>query len=163
MTRTILAATAALALLSACAAQPAPDTKAETYQGVTVQVPAGWGLNQLRCGTPIRNTVVLNPPTFQEDCALRLLRPVDYVELRSCIHDLPGDAWMRTTCGSDSAAAVAHWAVEVRGKPARTGETRLSDGTTEVVLAIPDRGVVVKAVSVDPSVARGIVDSASIS
>jgi hypothetical protein len=148
MNRVIFVAMAILVLVAACAP---PGITSVTYQGVTVFVPSSWGHNNLHCGTPVRDTVVVNPGP-QPLCMVYPPPRVSYVRLRSC-----------TDCGVDPEAAVARQAVRVSGRAARRGEDRLPDGRTRVVLVYPDRSVVVVAVSVDPGVARSIVDSASIS
>jgi len=138
---------AVLTLVVACAP---PGMTAVTYEGVTVVAPASWGRNQLHCGVPVKDTIVVNPGPVQELCLLYPPPRVNYVWLSSC-----------TDCRSDS--ALARQAVRVSGRDARRGENRLPDGRTAVVLVVPDRKVVVVAVSLNPSVARGIIDSASIS
>ena len=143
-----LVATAALLLMAACAP---PGMTTVNYQGVTVSAPASWGRNQLWCGTPVKDTVVVNPGP-QLLCLISQPQRVSYVWLRSC-----------TDCSADPEAAVARQAVRVSGRAARRGEDRLPEGRTRVVLVIPDHSVVVTAVSPTPRVARDIVDSAAIS
>jgi hypothetical protein len=125
---------------------------AVTYQGVGIFAPASWGRNQLSCGTPIRDTVVVNPGPSPL-CLLLPVPRVSYVWLRSCSGD----------CGADPEAAVARQVLRVSGQSARRGEDQLSDGRDRVVLVLTGRRVVVVAVSPDPSVARTIIDSAYLS
>jgi hypothetical protein len=147
----------AVALLSAAAAcgsvAPSPPSgqTAVSSSGVQVFVPASWPRNQLRCGTPVRDTVVVDPGPV-EDCLLTPAPPVSYAELRPVY-----------SVAADPDAQLATRPVSIgSGIPARRGEDRMGDGRTRVVLVVPSRKVVVLAVSSDPALARRIVDSTAV-
>jgi len=73
-------------------------------------------------------------------------------------------AWLRTSedLRVDPEAAIARRSITVDGRAARCGQDHLPDGRTRVVLVVPDRKVVVIAVSNSPDLAREIIDSASV-
>jgi hypothetical protein len=145
----------AVALLAAAcgsvASSPPAGETAVSYEGVQVFVPAGWPRNQIRCGTPVRDTVVVDPGPI-DDCMLTPAPLVSY-------------AWLRAAAdvSTDPDAQMATLPVSIgQNTAARRGEDRLSDGRTRVVLVVPSRKVVVMAVSADAALARRIVDSAAI-
>ncbi len=121
-----------------------------TYQGVSVFAPANWGHNGLRCGTPVENTVVVNPGPIPV-CMILSAPRVSYVWLRPS-EDLR----------VDPEAAVARQPAGVSGQAARRGEDRLPDGRTRVVLVIPDRKVVVVGEHLVLDVVGGIVAAVTV-
>jgi hypothetical protein len=147
----VLLALAACGSPGAGAQPPPPGTTAVAYGGVRVFAPSGWARNALRCGVPVRDSVVVDPGAI-ESCLLTPAPRVSYVWLRSS-DDLT----------TDPEAAVARRPRSLSGHAARIGEDGLADGRTRVVLVVPDLRVVVVAVSADPTVARNIVESASTS
>jgi hypothetical protein len=74
------------------------------------------------------------------------------------------DVWLRGSADltADPDARIATVPRSLAGQAARTGEDRLADGRTRVVLVVPDRRELVVAVSSVPRLARSIVDSASL-
>jgi hypothetical protein len=151
---TPLVAAALLSAAAACGsvANPAPSGQmAVAYGGVQVFVPASWPRNQIRCGTPTRDTVVVDPGPI-EDCLLTPAPPVSYASLR-----------LAEDPTTDPDVQLASQPVSIgAGTAARRGEDRLGDGRTRVVLFVPTRKVVVMAVSADPALARRIVDSTAV-
>ena len=127
---------------------PEPGMVRATLDGVEVFVPQDWPRNALECGTPVRDTVVIKPGPAPA-CLLRNPPVVSYVWLKH--PERPG-------VDPDETLAKNH--VNLDGHDARRSQDQLSDGRTRVVLVVPDRGVVVVAVSTDPGLAQRIVDSA---
>lgn len=140
-------------------AMPSPPSglTAVNHGGVQIFVPGNWPRNSLRCGTPMEDTVVVDPGPIQ---ACLVVNP-----------PLVSYAWIRTSedLNVDPAAAIATVPVSINGHAARRGEDQLPDGRTRVVLVVPrptstgsrrSRGVLVVAVSKDLALAHQIVSSA---
>jgi hypothetical protein len=128
----------------------ASQTRPVGFHGVQVLVPSSWPLNATKCGTPIRDTVIVG----QGVIALCLLAPrptVSVVELAPLA---------QAQAGGQTAAAGR--AIRLDGHPARRGADRLPDGRSRVVLVIPDLDVAVTATSRDAALVRRIIASATI-
>ena len=149
----------AIALVAGCGApshalpavpSPPPRLAAVSQDGVRVLVPGDWPRNRLRCGTPVADTVVVDPGPIPA-CMVTNPPLVSY-------------AWLRTSgdLRIDREATLATQPVTVSGHGARRGRDRLPDGRTRVVLVVVDRQVVVVAVSSRPDLALQIIDSASV-
>ena len=126
---------------------PPPGYTAVQYDKAQIFVPSDWPRNQLRCGTPIQNTVVVDPGPV-DACLLGNPPLVSYVWI-GIVNNVE----------ADPEASVATQALTINGHAARRGVDRLHDGRTRVVLVVLDRKLVVPAVSMDPKVARQIIDS----
>ena len=129
---------------------PAGPTKPVSFHGVEVLVPRSWPLNAVRCGTPVRDTVVVGLGAVAA-CMILPQPVVSVVELKPV-----RDAEV------SKQAAVADRAVRVDGHGGRRGEDRLQDGRTRVVLLLPDLDAAVVAESKDPALARSVVASARV-
>lgn len=141
-----------LRLRSGAAAGPqgASPAKPVSFHGVQVLVPASWPLNATKCGTPIRDTVIVG----QGVVPLCLLTPTPTVSVVELVPLAQAQA--------GGQAAVASRAIRLAGHPVRRGEDRLADDRARVVLVIPDLEVAVIATSRDAALARRIVASATI-
>ncbi|MEO3744105.1 hypothetical protein [Plantactinospora sp. B5E13] len=118
-----------------------------TSAGVRISVPAGWDRNATECGTPVRDTYLVDV-TDVAACALTPAPRVDYAEIRRA-----------TNLALDPVAAVATTDGTAAGHPVRRGADVLPDGRARRVVLIPDRQVVVVAVADDPATADAIADS----
>ncbi|MFF5215856.1 hypothetical protein [Micromonospora sp. NPDC000442] len=115
-------------------------------KGVRISVPAAWPRNATKCGTPMRDTYIVDVDVIA-GCAV-LPRPrVDYAEIRRANLDL------------DPVAQLATEAGEAFGHPVLRGGDVLPDGRTRQVVVVPDQQVVLVAVSSNPALAEAITDS----
>jgi hypothetical protein len=153
----LLAAAGAIAVLAlgvgvAVAARDggAPADREVVAEGVRLLVPGDWERNALRCGTPVRDTYIVGV-SAEPLCLIRPAPKVDYVEVRRS-DDLAGDP----------AAAVATSPATVTGHQVLRGGNRLADGRVQRVMVVPDRQVIVVAVSSKPAVADRIMRSVQV-
>jgi hypothetical protein len=115
-------------------------------EGVRISVPAGWPRNATECGTPMRDTYIVDVDLIA-GCAV-LPRPrVDYAEIRRANLELDPVAQLATEAGG----AFGHSVL-------RGGDV-LPDGRTRQVVVVPDREVTLIAVSSNPAVAEAITRS----
>jgi len=141
---------AAVEAIEAPPPTPPPDTQAVSYHGVEVFVPADWGVDATRCGTPMRDTVIIEDGRGQLACL---------------VAEPPGLTVVRVSPAVDSPrAAVATEAVTVSGQPARRGVgTPAGRGERELaVLVLPGPGVVVSVESPDAKLAAELLDAVRI-
>ncbi|WBB47823.1 hypothetical protein O3597_22285 [Verrucosispora sp. WMMA2044] len=148
-----LAATAVLflvtwALTTARVSQPS-GVQEVASEGVRIEVPAGWSRNAIGCGTPVRDTYVVDVEAVA-GCALTPTPRVDYAEIR-----------LSADLALDSAAAIATEERQTAGHVVHRGADVLPDGRARRVVVV-DRRVVVIAVAEDPAVADAIAESLKI-
>ncbi|GIJ30987.1 hypothetical protein [Micromonospora sediminimaris] len=115
-------------------------------EGVRISVPAEWPRNALKCGTPMRDTYIVDLDVIA-GCAVLPQPRVDYAEIKRANLDL------------DPVAQLATEAGEAFGHPVLGGGDVLPDGRTRQVVVVPDRQVLLVAVSSNPAVAEAIVRS----
>ncbi|MEV2237266.1 hypothetical protein [Micromonospora sp. NPDC049891] len=114
--------------------------------GVRISVPAGWPRNATKCGTPMRDTYIVDVDLIA-GCAVVPPPRVDYAEIR------------RANLELDPVAQLATEAGEASGHPVLRGGDVLPDGRTRQVVVVPDQRVVLIAVSGDPALAEAITRS----
>jgi len=119
-----------------------PGMKSLSYHGVEFAAPASWPINATRCGTAIRETVIM-PVTAMPAC---LIKPTafDLIEASDTKH------------GTLQSAAGAK-RVSFFGHVAFSGDRRLTDGRTEAFLSIPDLDVKVVAQTHRPELAQKLI------
>ncbi|GIJ10456.1 hypothetical protein ACFFMR_22610 [Micromonospora andamanensis] len=118
-------------------------------EGVRISVPAAWSRNAIECGTPVRDTYVVDVQAVA-GCALTPAPRVDYAEIR-----------LSADLALDPAATIATEERQIAGRNAHRGGDVLPDGRARRVVVV-ERRVVVIAVSEDPAVADAIADSVKI-
>ncbi|WBC14353.1 hypothetical protein O7600_25145 [Micromonospora sp. WMMA1998] len=148
----VAVAVAAVSGLGACGLATAPGDDPSGKQevaseGVRISVPAEWPRNAVKCGTPVRDTYVVDLDIVA-GCSLTPAPRVDYAEIRRS-RDLT----------RDPAAAIATDQGDAAGHPVRRGGDVLPDGRTRRVVVVADQRVVVIAVADDPADADAIARS----
>lgn len=139
---------------------PAPSvtTDAETpageqivsYHGVEVFVPASWKINDVRCGTPLHDTVI----TQAASTLCWVPRPPGLTVVRI----VPAD-----TAAGAQLATVATRNVTVHGAPGRQGFGVPPGMAGEIaVLELPGPGVVISVESPDRAKALALLDAAKV-
>ena len=138
--------------------QPTPEPlgpsgwTAVSFHGLEVSVPPTWDLDDTRCGTPRRDTIILangggTPTCFhpgRPGLTVARLTPVEGKDAR---------AW----------AAVATTPSEVSGRTARTGTGTIDPALQRrSVLVVPDVGVVLSVTLGDRDLAEKIIASARV-
>ncbi|MCZ7422618.1 hypothetical protein O7605_24255 [Verrucosispora sp. WMMA2121] len=124
---------------------PTPQQEVAS-EGVRISVPAEWPRNATRCGTPMRDTYIVDVDLIA-GCAVLPIPRVDYAEIKRANLDL------------DPVAQLATGASEAFGHSVLRGGDVLPDGRTRQVVVVPDRDVVLVAVSSNPAVAEAIARS----
>jgi hypothetical protein len=114
------------------------------HHGVSVVVPGSWAENDLRCGTPVSNTYVVDVRVM-ELCRLSPEPRVSYVWLRS-----------PKVLDADPAAVEATIERTIGSTAVRAGEKLLPDGRMQRSVVVLDRGVVLVMVSDDRSLLEDI-------
>jgi hypothetical protein len=126
--------------------------QAVAYHGVQLFVPASWRINDVRCGTPQGDTVILGDRGLETTCLTASPPNLTVVTMRR----------IDTPLGRQ-AAAVAHRAVRVRGVTAREGTGELPQRDTQgTVLVIPSVDVVVSVSAPRPASVAAILDTARV-
>jgi hypothetical protein len=120
--------------------------RAWSFHGLQVRAPQAWAINGLQCGTPVMDTVVLDPITIPT-CARG--RP-------SAVQTLTLDVSQAVTL------PPSHHPVTVSGQRGILGTHHLSSGLTREVLVLPGIGAAAEAETSDPALAASIIASARI-
>ena len=100
------------------------EVRRVSFGKVALRVPAQWKLNDLRCGTPMSNTVIVNPPSFTPDCLVMEPSGITVVRLER-----------DDTTAAKSRAAVATTATTVDGQQALIG-TGIPEGDDRAVTTL---------------------------
>ncbi|MEV1018537.1 hypothetical protein AB0I89_33055 [Micromonospora sp. NPDC049801] len=148
----VAVAVAAVSGVGACGRTAAPGENPSGKQevaseGVRISVPAQWPRNAVKCGTPVRDTYIVDLDVVA-GCALTPEPSVDYAEVRRS-RDL----------ARDPVAAIATEQGDAAGHPVRRGGDVLPDGRSRRVVVIADQRMVVIAVADDPADADAIAHS----
>jgi hypothetical protein len=120
--------------------------RAWSFHGLQLRAPQAWAINGLQCGTPVMDTVVLDPITIP-----------------GCLLAHP-PAVQTLTLGVSQAVTLppSHHPVTVSGQRGILGTQHLSNGLTREVLVLPGISAAAEAETSDPALALAIIASARI-
>lgn len=125
------------------------ETQVVRYKGVTIDVPAAWKIWDVRCATPVHDTVLI----------------LDGRPIEACLFPQPPGLTVVTITSLDQPtaqdeASVATTDVLVDGLPGRRGVGVPPMSRTELhVLVLTANGVVISVESPDPERAERLLDS----
>ncbi|MBM9506206.1 hypothetical protein [Actinacidiphila acididurans] len=129
------------------AAHTGADTmRTWTYHGLQVKAPSGWGVNALRCGTPVKDTVV-----------------IDQGPTAACAIKLPGPMPQTVTFGTlGKRADPSARKVTVDGRPATVHTERMPDGLFRTTLTVPSLDAFVDVRTRSRALTAAVIASARI-
>ncbi len=125
--------------------------QAISYHGLELLIPAGWKRNDARCGTPQRNTVIIEDDSSINSCLPAYPSGLTVVWLTR----LSGDAGQRY-------AAAAKTTQDLHGVPAKTGQIPAGSERGphgRYVLAVPSLDAVISIEAPDAQQAQRILDT----
>lgn len=143
-------------------ASPAPaGMQSGSLRGVVVDVPSEWSRNGLQCGTPTRDTLLVELTGTVTPACLISGPPqhLSVVWLGTFTRPVLDNGTLGEATIPSDAAIDSYDDTTIDGEHVKETTQRTDDGRTLRLLLFLERGVYVSAASADPSVVEAAVDS----